>query len=514
MFWKLVRTTRGHSQQPRMNAIRDQNGCILNDEVLSLRRWKEYFESVFMSDETIELNEIEIPKEEEIDRDISIDEIMKAMKSMKAGKAAGYDRVSLEMLRAGEGVVADLLYTLFNLCWELKRVPGDWCKAVIVPIYKGKGSQQDCRNYRGISLLSIVGKLYAKVLIERVMKETDGKIWDVQAGFRKGMGCTDQVFSTRMIAEKFLAKNQKVFCAFMDLEKAYDRVDRDVLWQTLNSFGLTAGLIQALKSLYRDSSACVRINGAYSDWFDIHKGVRQGCVASPWLFNLFMDSCLENFKVEECGLRMGELTVKCLLYADDQVILASSAAELQIMVTLMNRTLKEKGMKVNRSKTKVMVFEREESKTICEIRIEGELVEQVDEFVYLGCVFSRDGRYDKDIERRVNAGNRVNGALHSIVKSQNVSKKARMAIHNAVLVPTLMYGSESWVWQKKHESRINAVEMRSLRSMLGMKLNRGVATAVSAVSMIRGPRVTGAPSACKQTFQGLVAPSLHDVRFF
>ncbi|CAG4935954.1 unnamed protein product [Parnassius apollo] len=227
------------------------------------------------------------------------------MKSMKAVKAPGYDRVSLEMLRAGEEVVAGLLHTLFNLCWELKRVPVDWCKAVIVPVYKGKGSQQDCKNYRGISLLSIVGKLYAKVLNERAMKETDGKIWDVQAGFRKGMGCTDQVFSMRMIAEKFLAKNQKVFCAFMDLEKAYDRVDRDLLWQTLNSFGLGAGLIQALESLYRDSSACVRINGVYSDWFDIHKGVRQGCVASPWLFNLFMDSCLQNLKVEECGLRMG-----------------------------------------------------------------------------------------------------------------------------------------------------------------------------------------------------------------
>ncbi|CAG5040316.1 unnamed protein product [Parnassius apollo] len=113
-----------------------------------------------------------------------------------------------------------------------------------------------------------------------------------------------------MLAEKFLAKNQKVFCAFMELEKAYDRVDRDMLWQTLNVFMLSAGLIQALKSLYRDSSACVRINGVYSDWFGIHKGVRQGCVASPWLFNLFMDSCLENLKVEECGLRMGDLTIK------------------------------------------------------------------------------------------------------------------------------------------------------------------------------------------------------------
>ncbi|CAK1581959.1 unnamed protein product [Parnassius mnemosyne] len=101
------------------------------------------------------------------------------------------------------------------------------------------------------------------------MEETDGKIWDVQAGFRKAMGCMDQVFSMRMIAETFLAKNQKVFCALMDLEKAYDRVNRNVLWQTLNSFGLSAGLIQALRSLYRDSSACVRINGVYLDWIGI-----------------------------------------------------------------------------------------------------------------------------------------------------------------------------------------------------------------------------------------------------
>ena len=131
----------------------------------------------------------------ESEDEICMDEIVKAVNSMKLGKAVGYDRISAEMLKAGQGVVASQLYRLFNLCWSNGLVPRDWCKAVIVPLYKGKGSQQDCKNYRGISLLSVVGKLYAKVLIERVMKETDEKIWDVQAGFRKGMGCTDQVFS-------------------------------------------------------------------------------------------------------------------------------------------------------------------------------------------------------------------------------------------------------------------------------------------------------------------------------
>ena len=367
--------------------------------------------------------------------------------------------------------MASQLYRLFNLCWRNGQVPGDWCKAVIVPLYKGKGSRQDCINYRGISLLSVVGKLYAKVLIERVVNETDEKVWDAQAGFRKGMGCTDQVFSLRCIVEKYLAINKKIYCAFVDLEKAYDRVVRNELWSALSMNGVSSILIRALQSLYRDSSACVRINGAYTEWFNIEKGVRQGCVASPWLFNLFMNNCLTDLKENESGLRMNELLVKCFLYADDQVLLASSAEELQEMVTAMGVAFVRKGMKMNVKKTKVMVFERDEAVTHCNIVIGDEQIEQVNEFVYLGSKFTRDGKYESDIERRVNAGNMVNGALHSFMNSRKVSNKARLAVHEGVLVPTLMYGSESWVWQKKHESRINAVEMRALRSMLEVKLS-------------------------------------------
>ncbi|KAI5640813.1 reverse transcriptase (RNA-dependent DNA polymerase) domain-containing protein [Phthorimaea operculella] len=447
VFWKSIRTARGKTASSELSRIRSQDGSVIKGEECVLKRWKEYFESLFEKEDLVQ--EITIPEVNDIENEseIEMDEIVKALKSMKSGKAAGYDRVSVEMLKAGEGVVASQLYLLFNLCWRSGRVPSDWCKAVIVPLYKGKGSQLDCKNYRGISLLSVVGKLYAKVLIERVVKETDEKVWDAQAGFRKGMGCTDQVFSLRCIAEKFLAKNQKVYCAFVDLEKAYDRVVRNELWSALSMHGVSSSLIRALKSLYKDSSACVRINGAYTELFNIEKGVRQGCVASPWLFNLFMDSCLTDLKESVCGLRMNDLLVKCLLYADDQVILASSAEELQEMVNIMNEALKKKGMKVNVSKTKTMVLEKEDSTTECNIMIEEERVEQVKEFVYLGSKFTSDGKCESDIERRVNAGNMVNGALHAFMNSQKVSNKARLAVHRGVLVPTLMYGSESWVWQ-------------------------------------------------------------------
>ncbi|GBP05451.1 hypothetical protein EVAR_2978_1 [Eumeta japonica] len=135
-------------------------------------------------------------------------------------------------------------------------------------------------------------------------------------------------------------------------------------------------LIRALQSLYWGSSACVRIDGAYTDCFDICRGIRQGCVASSWLFNLFMDSCLYNLNEYDCELRIDELSVKCLVYADDHVTLGPSACGLQEMVTKMNDSVKKRDMKVNVGKTKVMVFERDESTTECDILIEGEKVEQ------------------------------------------------------------------------------------------------------------------------------------------
>jgi hypothetical protein len=133
----------------------------------------------------LEVTEASNEKKIENDCEIRMEEIMKTLKCMKAGKATGYDSVFVEMLRAGQCTVACRLCRHFILING--QIPKDWCKAVIVPLYKGKRSQQECKNNRGISLLSVVGKLYAKILIERVVKETNDKIWDVLAGFHNGV---------------------------------------------------------------------------------------------------------------------------------------------------------------------------------------------------------------------------------------------------------------------------------------------------------------------------------------
>ncbi|GBP28598.1 hypothetical protein EVAR_85797_1 [Eumeta japonica] len=178
-----------------------------------------------------------------------------------------------------------------------------------------------------------------------------------------------------------------VFC---DLSKAFDYVNHEIVIRELHHFGVTgraldlltsyltnrvqridvndmrtlsmhevsSGLIQALKSLYKGSGAYVKTNKAYTDWFDISRGVRQGCVALPQLFYIFVDGCLHNFKIYEYGLRLDKLSVKYILYADEQVILVPSACGLQEIVTEMNDSVKKR---VNVSKIKVMVFGRGDS---------------------------------------------------------------------------------------------------------------------------------------------------------
>ena len=181
------------------------------------------------------------------------------------------------------------LVRLFNLSFEMWVVPMDWRGDCIVPLYKGKDDKCECSNSRGISLLSVVGKLFGRVLIKRVSAGTECAIGEERCGFRQGRGCMDQVFAVRQVCEKYLATRKDVFWPFMDLKKANDTIDRHGMWQMLRVYGVGEKLLKAVQSLYVDSRACVRVGNDVSEWFPVNVGLRQGCVMSPWLFNIYMD---------------------------------------------------------------------------------------------------------------------------------------------------------------------------------------------------------------------------------
>ena len=140
----------------------------------------------------------------------------------------------------------------------------------------------------------------------------------------EGRGCVDQIFAMRLIAEKYIEKNRRVYAVFVDLEKAYDRVDRAGLWLVMRQYGVTGRLLDAVKGMYEGCRASVKMGGM-SEYFKIDRGVRQGCVMSPWLFNLYMDACVREVRqVNVGGVRVGDERLNMLMFADDTVLLAEN----------------------------------------------------------------------------------------------------------------------------------------------------------------------------------------------
>ena len=196
-------------------------------------------------------------------------------------------------------------------------------RALIVPIHK-KGSRTQCEIYHGISLLSIPGKVYASVLERRMRTITKGKVLEEQGAFRRGRSCVDQLF-TQQLGEKIkiIEKNKRMLMVCVDLAKAYDRVERELLWRVLRAYGVNGELIRAVRSLYDDGKACVRVRGQKLDWFRVGQGVRQGCTMSPWLFNIFMDKIVREAKQKfEGGFEMETGKIQLLLFADDLMLMA------------------------------------------------------------------------------------------------------------------------------------------------------------------------------------------------
>jgi hypothetical protein len=315
-------------------------------------------------------------------------EVEAAVRSLKPGKAAGVDEIRPEMLKV---LVADGLCWLtrvIQVAWKTGKTPLDWRTGVVVPLFK-KGDQRECSNYRGITLLSIPGKVYSKVLYGRISDVVDRQIQDEQCGFRRGRGTTDQLFVLQQVLEKSREYSRQVFISFVDLEKAYDRVDRGLLWDVLLEYGVGGPLVGAVASLYEGSRSCVRISGCRSKMFDVGAGLRQGCVLSPLLFIVYMDRIARRSLGRE-SVAVGEVKVSHLLFADDLAIFASSAADLQCALDRFAVECEAASMRINSAKTEVLVVSREPVQ--CTLHVSGVPLKQVEKFKYLEVEFASDAK--------------------------------------------------------------------------------------------------------------------------
>ncbi|TWW53877.1 R2DM Retrovirus-related Pol polyprotein from type II retrotransposable element [Takifugu flavidus] len=464
-FWTTIRHLR-KGKQCTVNTVYSGDGVLLTSTRDVVDRWKEYFEDLLNPTNTPSSEEVG-PGDLEMGSHISGAEFAKVVKKLLGGKAPGVDEIHPEFLKALDVVGLSWLTRLCNIAWTSGAVPLDWQTGVVVPLFK-KGDRRVCSNYRGITLLSLPGKVYSGVLERRVRRIVEPRIQEEQCGFRPGRGTVDQLYTLSRVFEAAWEFAQPVHMCFVDLEKAFDRVPRGVLWGVLREYGVSGPLIRAVRSLYDRCQSLVRIAGSKSNSFPVRVGLRQGCPLSPILFITFMD------RISRCshgveGVRFGDLRIRSLLFADDVVLLASSARDLQLSLDRFAAACEAAGMKISTSKSEAMVLNRK--KVECLLRVKEEILPQVEEFKYLGVLFTSEGRMEREIDRRIGAVSTVMRTLHrSVVVKRELSRKAKLSIYRSIFVPTLTYGHELWVMTERTRSRVQAAEMSFLRRVAGLSL--------------------------------------------
>uniref|UniRef100_A0A8C6M7F1 Reverse transcriptase domain-containing protein n=1 Tax=Nothobranchius furzeri TaxID=105023 RepID=A0A8C6M7F1_NOTFU len=337
-----------------------------------------------------------------MDCPISGAEVAEVVKQLHSGGARGAEEIRPGYLKAMDVVGLSWLTRLCNIAWSSGAVPVEWQTGVVVPIFK-KGDRRVCSNYRGITLLSLPGKVYSKVLERRVRSIVESQIEEEQCGFRPGRETVDQLYTFARVMQGAWEFAQPIHMCFVDLEKAYDHVPRGTLWGTLREYRV-GGFLRAIQCLYQRSVSLVRIAGSKSDLFPVRVGLRQGCPLSPVLFITFMDRISRRSRGVEC-VEFGGRRISSLLFADDVVLLASSSSDLQLLLGRFAAECEAAGMRISTSKSETMVLDRE--RVACQLRVGRETPPLQVGPKYLWVSFMSEGRRDREINRRIGSASAV-----------------------------------------------------------------------------------------------------------
>ena len=212
-----------------------------------------------------------------------------AILSQKHNKTAGPDNIPAEVIKCGGCALHRRLYNFILDCWSAKCLPQQWKNANIILVYKQKGDRAECGNSRGISLLSVAGKVLAKIMLTRLFEHVaDLVLPESQCCFRCGRSTIDMTFVARQLQEKCCEQHQDLYMAFADLTKAFDAVNRDLLWNIQHKFCCPPTLIAILQQFHTGMCAQVVMAGSQSSSFPVEVGVKQGSVLAPIIFNLHL----------------------------------------------------------------------------------------------------------------------------------------------------------------------------------------------------------------------------------
>ena len=462
MFWKLLGRLKEN----------DKNDLFINK--ISAHKWKTSFEGILRNE-----IEPECPPDScekgPLDFEITIKELNEASYILRAGKSPGLDTISNEMLQCVLEVKPSIILKLFNSILIYNGKTPDWYKSIIILLHK-KGSRTEPLNYRGISLLSCVSKLFPAILNRRLLDYVRDKniLSENQLGFVSGNRTSDAHIILYNIIQKYCqVENRRIYSCFVGFSKAFDNISRNRLFEKLHKYGITGNFYNVIKNMYFNDQTQIKVGEYLTETIYPNQGVKQGCILSPLLFNIYLADLAQRLEVaQQHGPKIGGKLINNIIWADDLVILSETETGLNDMLKELDLFTEENSLMINIDKTKAMIFNKTGRLLRRNFKYKNSIIETVREYKYLGFILVPSGSVVQGLNDLKSRGNR---AIFQIKNKMGeyfrLKPKISIKLFNTLVKPILLYMADLWGCLKTPKNfPIDTLQTKFLKQVLGVQI--------------------------------------------
>ena len=428
-----------------------------------------FYEDLYSSTKPQDRSKLRIEKSTTEDNDevppILHKEVTHAIAQMKDNKAPGIDEITSDIIKAGGDEAAIQLTKLYNQILQSKKIPQKWKEAKVILLHK-KDDKADIKNYRPISLLSHVYKIFTKIIQTRLKDILDQNQPREQAGFKGGYSTTDHLQAANQLIEKSNEYQLNLCLGFIDYQKAFDSIEHTDMFDALRKIGIQRGYIAILEDIYTNATAKIHIDNDISKAFRIERGVRQGDTLSPKMFTAAVEDIFQKANLEERGININGEMLTDLRFADDVALTTTSVKEMEEQLIRLNRESNKVGLKMHKGKTKFMTnFTTQET-----ITIDNHQIEKVDKYKYLGQTLKMENNTEEEILARIKAGWRSFGIHKNILTDKDIPMTLRSRVYDQCVLTTIVYGAETWSTTREMEQKLITTQRAMERKMLSISL--------------------------------------------
>lgn len=499
-LYKLIKNEK--KRDVTLKVLKNENGQLISTREEIVRIITRFWDSIFTNIQPqmrIEL-QTEYPLKNIIAEKANIQltsnftatELKEALKMLKPGSAAGPSDIPPELLKnMSSGMQVNIL-NLFQQWWDSEVFPEAGQTAKVTLLHKG-GDLHDIERYRTLSLNCNICKIYLRIITNRLYKicEQYSLFGEFQTGFRKNRRTTDNLLVLSTLVKKIKIEKLDGYLTFLDVKKAYDRIDRSILWKKMEMMGFAKKLIDNLKAIYSNPTANITwdISEEPIKNLQMPSGLRQGCIMSPLLFIIYMADLIKQVTDLTVGVDLefsvnGHIysrKINCLVFADDIVLVASSEREMGLLLQTITHEAHKSRIEFSGSKSQIIPIKKTPQKTWSLFRGATKVLEIEEHHTakYLGVIISRKiDVFIAEKENIVSKARKVMWALYKIASNTGKSHVFGPMIWGKYALPTILYGTEAMCLSNATLIKLQTIQNRFLKMCFGVAQSTPTASVI------------------------------------